>query len=78
MNLTTEAVDESDRWDPLDFRIGRVQENFGVYFDRRFRQRDESDEDNDEEEDEKIDEVSYKEEDETIEENMVMKMKNLM
>ena len=59
LNLTADVIGGSGPWDPLVLCIGGVQEDFGVYFDRRFGQREESDEDSDEGEDETIEEESF-------------------
>ena len=69
LNLTAEGIDGSDRWDPLDFFIGGVQENFDFYFRRRFGQRYKSDEDKGE--DEKIEEETFSSDDdkENVKEN---------
>ena len=53
--------------DPLDRYINSVVEDLEPYFDRRFGQRNESDEDSEKEQDEKIEEESDKEEDEDVE-----------
>ena len=45
-------------WDPLDFCLGSVQENFGFYFDRQFGQQDEIEVDSDKGEDEIYEEES--------------------
>ena len=68
LNLTADGIYGSS-WDPLDCCIGHVQENFGFYFDRRFGQRDKSDEDKGE--DEKIEEEIYSsdEDKESVKEN---------
>ena len=58
LNVRAEKIGGS-LWDPLNFYIGRVQENFGFYFHCRFGQREESDEDSDEGEDETIEEESF-------------------
>ena len=69
LNLTAEGIVGSDRWDPLDHCIGRVQEKFHFYFDRRFGQRDESDEDKGEDEKIEEDTSSNDEDKDSVKEN---------